>query len=512
MGIFLFQYNKKHLDSKTTLKLNYDQTTIKDTDVKLNLNSLSVNYNIVTQPTIVYPNVSTTYNATQIRIYGVLHKNIKDLTCDSKGKSLISKNQIVGELVVEHTSKTGGYGKVYTCFLLKKGTSSTTSNDIDNVINNYYVSDPDKHKDSVTLNLNQYITGTTAYVYSSGNDKVILVTTPIIINTSDKYVSSYVDKSTLLNVEPTDKKKTYTEIKYTKSTVVPETKVTTTPDIDKSGIYIDCKPTGESDKTIATYNVPINSEYTRDAQKLDFMKMTIHLCFVFIMVIVIYFVVPLFYKAAVIDSVNKFVNDSAINYPKIKEVIPDIYNGTDINRFVRIRTADILIIIYSIIVFGILLHEGFKGNNFDLIMWALYFAIMFGLGFSTIQFNKINRDFMKTKIKTNTGFRYEGKLYPDESQYQEPPNYLQFKDIGQFIPKAFEFIFKEHAQYNLVIMAFLACLTLFILVVCKLAKTINKWSYVYSALGYVIFFVIIPGVPTFLLSLLDSNGKLHNFT
>ena len=50
-------------------------------------------------------------------------------------------------------------------------------------------------------------------------------------------------------------------------------------------IYIDCTPTGESAETIATYNVPIQSEYTRDWGKLDFMKMTIQLLMVFILLV-----------------------------------------------------------------------------------------------------------------------------------------------------------------------------------------------------------------------------------
>jgi hypothetical protein len=505
---FTFQRNKKHLDSKSKLQLGYNNTNIKDTDIKMDsyANALSINYNTTSQLKLSYPKPSNVYNATKIRVYRVLHNNIKDVTCDKNGNSIASRNNIIGELVVENTSASGN-NKIYVCFLLKKG-STNKNEDIDNVINNLYL-DSSYHKPSIKFNMNNYISNSSAYVYASNNDKVIVFTTPLVLNSSQNRISDYSTTTSLFKIIPTDNKKSYTEINYV-SGMSGSRSSNGVGSADANGIYIDCKPTGVSDSKIAAYNVPINSEYTKNAAKIDFMKMTIQLTFVCIMMLVIYFVVPFFYKAAVIDSVNKFVKETDEDYNIIG--LPKYIEKIDKARFVRIRTADTMILIYCFIIFSILLIEGFKGNNFDLIMWALYFSIMFGLGFSTVQFSKTNREFMKTKIKDGNSFKYEGKLYPDEPVNTEAPNYLFFSDFGKFFPQIFRFIMNEYKQYNLIIMLFLALLTLFILVICKWAKSIKSWKMVNSIFWYVIFFIIIPGVPTFLLSLIDSNNELQNFT
>ncbi len=497
---FMFQPNNKYLDSKSTLQLNYNAVPIKDTDVKENSKTLSIVYYNSPYPTMSYPKASDKYNAIQIRICGVLHKNVKNVTCDSKGKSMIKQNNIVGEMIVENTSASG-LSRIYTCFLLKQNKTLGTNNDIDNVINNHYLSS-NSRKDSVSLDLYKYITNSQeAYVYSSGNDTVIVFSNPIIINSSYKHITQYKDNITLFKTKPADRNSTYRILSY-KSNTKSAKKIET----DTNGIYIDCKPTGESDSKIAAYNVPINSEYTRNAAKIDFMKTTIQLCFVIIMMLVIYFAVPFFYKAAVIDSVNRLLHDTSKKYD-IEGLPATGVSELDKNRFVRIRTADTLIMAYFFIIFGLLLHKGFKGNKFDLIMWALYVSLMFGLGFSTVQFSKTNREFMNTKI---IGEPSQGRLYPDELDNEPAPNYLFFKDFANFLAQAFKFIFSSNKMYNLIIMLFMACLTLFILVMCKLAKSIKTWSYMGSIFLYVCVFIIIPIVPTFLLTLTDKNGNIKN--
>ena len=513
MGKFKFE-DKKDLDKKSQLILGYNETNIRAIDISIVSNALSINYNTTTQLKMSYPKGNNKYNATKIFISKVLHKNVKDVTISKDNKSIIENNKLVGELVIENTPISGS-GKIFVCFFLKRGNSTTKNEQIDNVINYFYTTG--NNRPSLKLDLNNFISNSNAYVYGSNNDKVIVFTTPIVLNSSQNRIQNYIDTTTLFKVEPSNKK--YSKIKYTAITSLGSLGsgrgiVTSVGSghgsMDSSGIYIDCQPTGVSNSKIASYNVPINSEYTRDAAKIDFMKMTIQVCFVFIMMLIIYFVVPFFYKAAVIDSVNKFVKETDEKYNIIG--LPYGTPQLDKNRFVRIRTADTMIITYCFIIFGILLIEGFKGNKFDIIMWALYFSIMFGLGFATVQLSKTNREFMKTKIKTATGFKYEGKLYPDEQVNTEAPNYLFFSDFGEFAPQIFRFIMNEYNQYNLIIMLFLALLTLFILVICKWAKSIKKWKMVNTILWYVIFFIIIPGVPTFLLSLIDSNNKLQNFS
>ena len=144
MTKFMFEDNKKNLDSKSILDLNYIKTTIKDTDVSIKSNkTLSITYDndAANHPKIYYPNNKSKYNSSKIYIYGVLHNNIKDIIASKK-------KDIIGELVIENNL---GSEKIYVCFLLKYSGDTKVSNDIDNIINNHYATK--NHRDSYTLNL-----------------------------------------------------------------------------------------------------------------------------------------------------------------------------------------------------------------------------------------------------------------------------------------------------------------------------------------------------------------------
>ena len=167
------------------------------------------------------------------------------------------------------------------------------------------------------------------------------------------------------------------------------------PDNTKDNeIYIDCMPTGESAKTIKTYNVPINSAYTEDAKKLDLMRTLIGLCIMLIYLMFVYFTSPLVYKHGVINVVNKMFSDES------EEM-----------RLKRIGSLDIYI---STLILGLALFffsKGAVGFNFIEIMGGFSVLLMYGLSYGLIQSNKIDGENFMTTVTDAKGRRVATK-YP----------------------------------------------------------------------------------------------------
>lgn len=504
---FIFNLtDKSHLDQNAQISYDYYDTIINSTDIMLKndsgsyLNSftgasqnttdnLYINYyNPTNKPNLFFPDSTTSYSSKSISIYSLIHNNILNVTCDANGNRINSN--IIGEMVIEHDSITG-YGKVYTCFLLQKSGNSTTKNDIDNIVFNNTASDKDK-RETIKLKLNNLIQTSNCISYSNGYNIIIVFTKPITINNdSVNSVQKYPSMSSLFANKPKDN---------TSYNIINKTSNLGGNSVGKKDddeIYIDCKPTGASNEDIATYNVPINSEYTQEAQKLDFMKTTINLCMVIIFLLLTYFLVPFGYKMVVIDNVNKFIEEDKENYKSEVEKV-----GVAVDRFVRIRSADTLLTIISSMIFISLLYTGIKKNDFDMILLSLYFALIYGLSFSMIQFSKTSIDFMRTKLMSAVSgkFNIQGSLYPDEKVDKEPPNYFQPGDFGMFIIKSLKYAIIGNKGYNFLTMIFLALLTFVILLICMAFGYIKTITSVGNYLMYISLLIIFPIVPIFNLS------------
>ena len=501
---FIFNLSdKSHLDQNAQISYDYYDTIINSTDIMLKNDSgsylntftgasqntsdnLYVNYyNPTNKPNLFFPDSTTSYSSKYISIYSLIHNNILNVTCDANGNRINSN--IIGEMVIEHDSITG-YGKVYTCFLLQKSGNSTAKNDIDNIVFNNSASENDK-KETIKLKLNGLIQTSNCISYSTGYNIIIVFTKPITINSNTATsIQKYPSMSSLFANKPKDN---------TSYNIINKTSGLGGSAIGKKDddeIYIDCKPTGASNEDIATYNVPINSEYTQDAQKLDFMKTTINLCMVIIFLLLTYFLVPFGYKMVVIDNVNKFINEDKDNYKSEVEKV-----GVPVDRFVRIRSADTLLTIISSMIFTYLLYTGIKKNDFDMILLSLYFALIYGLSFSMIQFSKTSIDFMRTKLMSAVSgkFNIQGSLYPDEKVDKEPPNYFQGGDFGMFIIKSLKYAIIGNKGYNFLTMIFLALLTFIILLICMAFGYIKTITSVGNYLMYISLLIIFPIVPIF---------------
>jgi hypothetical protein len=275
-----------------------------------------------------------------------------------------------------------------------------------------------------------------AITYSSGNDTVIVFTSPVYINNSSASVIKPCNTNTPL---------------FTSVPAAPGVYGTLTGDNIKmkgiDDIYIDCQPTGESAETINTYQVPVNSEYTRDASRIDLYKTTVQLCIVFTFMVVSYYAVPTMYKLIIIDLVNKFVlnpedpkiaNDEK-EKDKIKNNKSTSYSieylrkmkeeeGTErekgIDTHVRIATLDFWIFMVALIMFTIILTKGGSGE-LDAVS-AIYFVIFFIMGYANVKFSKITASFMQTRVNGEI----VGDGYPAESKNGTSINFLEPADIG----------------------------------------------------------------------------------
>lgn len=521
---FIFDKDDKtRLDKESEITYNYYDADINDSDISVETSDktiggliggngnafgnkdIVINYfNQTNKPNLTYPDYSMKYSAKVIRFFSLLHNNIKGITCDSNGMPL--SNNIVGELVIEQTSLTG-YDKIYTCFLIKD-LKDVNPNQIDNLIRQYELPEDEKKK-RLKINLNDAIKNSNCITYKDGSNAVIVFTSPIDINISGEIIKKYAKSTSLFNISPSDGK-SYKSIN--ESSKVGGTDKTNVGQKKNDDIYIDCTPTGEKADKIATYNVPINSEYTTDAGKLDFMKTTIHLCMVVMFLILVYFLVPIFYKGIIIDNINKFIRPKEGVYPDEEDKIADnmTINGIQkkiVNTFVRIRSVDITLTSIFLTIFVLLIYEGYAvKDNFDMIMYALYFAILFGLSFATIQFNKNSLEFMRTKVKTE-GNKAElrGGTYPDELQDKSPVNFFQIGDLIAFLGAALLYIFAGKKGYVFLTMIFLSALTLFILMICYWVKKIESFQKVLYIFGIVCFTVILPLVPTSILCSEDPS-------
>lgn len=512
--------DKSYLDKESEISYNYYDADINDSDISIETSDTTIsglfessgdanrfsNKNIVVnyfnqtnKPNLTYPEITMKYSAKVIRLFGLIHNNIKGLTCDSNGVPL--NNDIVGELVIENTSITG-YDKIFTCFLLKS-IKTKTSNILDSLIKQYELPDEEKKK-KIKLNMNDLIKNSNSITYRSNNNTIVIFTTPIEIYTTGDIIKKYSNKTSLFTITPSDGK-TYKNINEL-SRVGNTDKINIGQKKDDD-IYIDCTPTGEKADKIATYNVPINSEYTSDAGKLNFMKTTIHLSLVMMFLLLVYFLTPILYKGVIIDNINKFIIPKEGLYPDEEDKIQDnmVINGVQkkiVNTFIRIRSVDITLIAIFLSIFTVLIYEGYSvQDNFDMIMYALYFAIMFGLSFATIQFSKNSKDFMRTKVKTESGkVELRGNVFPDELQDKSPINFFKIGDFIKFLGSALLYIFIGAKGYVFLTLLFLTGLTMAILMICYSLRTIESMQKVLYILLVVTTTILVPIVPTAILT------------
>ena len=275
------------------------------------------------------------YDSIKIYVYKLIHNNIQSLTID--------QNSIIGELVVEHTNTNDPSDKLYICFLLKHVPDNTDENDIDILLNF-----TNKTVSQTFIELNDIIPQQdNCIVYESNplngkiSNTVCIFTTPIEINATSKSIIRNCPIDTSLFGK-----------KSSKYQVLPSTNITKRGDED---IYIDCSPTGESQETINTYNIPINSELSSNQEKADNMNMVVNFATFSMYSLLIAIILPPLYKATAIKSALMATT-----------VVP---NG------LRLRSIDSIIVLLMTISIVTLFALGYSTIGFI----TMYTTIMGGL-------------------------------------------------------------------------------------------------------------------------------------
>lgn len=446
----------KNIDNSKKIVYDYNNLNINKNDITYNNNSLKIKVSYpINVPNLSYPDNLNTYNATNIYLSSIVHKNITQ----------IQSKHITSELIIEHTAITG-IGKLYTCFLLLTDPSyiSNEKNDIDNLINAY-----SKQTNNVYFSLNKTIPEQDFCVVYTSSDKTVLVfTNPIYLNPdSYKFIREKITNSNL-NLFP-EFNAYYAVLKKA--------------NISQRGeeeIYIDCSPTGESAEKIASYNVPINSEYTRDWGKLDFMKMTIQLLMVFIFIIIAYFGFPVMYKIVIVDNIRVLLKDKE---PK--------------DRYIRNIIIDNILLFTTALIFMYTLLYGVAFENYDYVMYAVYFFIFSGLCVSIILFNKSSIYFKDEYIKTGLEY-YQQKMVEYATDLLKGAGTFA-ADTGGFIGKTFFMANPSDLAKNWgVLLAFLILFFIPLVLFRWVARVIDNATFTFF--GFIsVFLISIPGTIIYLL-------------
>jgi hypothetical protein len=437
---------------------------------------------------VSYPNSTYTYKSSDIYIFPLIHK-ILNLSYDKDGNQI---NGIVGEFIIKHTSVSSKTSNIYLCFFLSNNLSAlnlVSTNDVDNIINFIWTNGTTSGSIETILQYTLPIQNNAIQYSSSENKDLIFVfTNPINVNLySSKFLiqlkSNLVDgkyPSFLLPIPPKDAVNLTTD------------NIKTAND---DNIYMDCQPTGMSADEIKAYNVPINSEYTQNASKTELMTFAVQVSIIFAILVTSYFAVPRMYKWFIIDNINKFI----LNYEKKNKDDLDNNNTQNsrewvnqavkladgektaepkygIDTHIRIATVDILLTIFF---WSFYFAIGFNGLSFDSVIIGIYFIIFYALSVSTIQFNKMSSDFMKTKIEVpgsddEKTFQLEGFAYPTTQGTKEITTFFMYSDIISFFTDAVAFFTKDKKWF----LSFLFVLLVFIggaAVPIYLAST-NNWK------------------------------------
>lgn len=339
------------------------------------------------------PNISYTdensisdnrYDSIKIHVYKLIHNNINSITIDD--------TSIIGELVIEHTNNSDPNDKHYICFLLKH-IQSGSDNEVDILLNF-----KNQDKSSAYIELNKVI--------PQQDNCIIYTSTPV---NGPEYPNTVYVFTTPIEIHGTTSKDIINKCPISTSlfndTYKSEYMVLPSNNISKRGeeeIYIDCSPTGESQETIDTYNIPINSQLTSNLEEADHMKTVIDFATFAVYSLVIAIILPPLYKATAIKSALMYV------------VSP---NG------IRLRSIDSIICFSMIVTIIVLIATGY--NTIGLIL--LFTTVLGGLQLYTY---KQNPDFIKISGK-------EIKYDPDKK--------FDINDIGNSVIDLFKSV------YNIII-------------------------------------------------------------
>ena len=353
-------------------------------------------------PSLVFKN--TDWKVTELIVSGSLH-NVGSST---------------GELIIVHTANSNSDFKLALCVPLiivdTEEPSNTNNNDLYKL---FEVMDVKDNANAVTTNisLNSLIGSEKMVHYSGVSSTTGAGANPYeVLVYSKPFTVGKKDIGFLDNLNKTAVPFTPTTTDYS---IIPSSSVSS---ISADNIYIDCSPTGESKETIATYNVPINSEYTENASKLQFANTTMQSVFFVIMLSIAYLVVPTAFKSF---GVNKHIEQLFMGgkWDGIKELVDKDTNGFEkemkgekfdpYDRFAaELNTYGTLMyfIMFGIVAILIpLMTIGMTLNNINITSMSIYLSIFIFLSVASIFLKLSDNEYAtyKRDTKKYTMFYYD---------------------------------------------------------------------------------------------------------
>tara|TARA_B100000900_G_scaffold272704_1_gene232950 strand:- start:1438 stop:2985 length:1548 start_codon:yes stop_codon:yes gene_type:complete len=337
-------------------------------------------------PNFIYAS-NNNYKATNIYFTKLIHNTIPGITEVNNEETDTNGNPThFAELIIEHDPISGGSQKLYSCFFIKQDHTGNINN-IDALIDMAGKTDEGSEKLYLGKDIPQNYNNekASAVSYNSKNNKVIVYFESVKVNSDSARILKDLTYDMSDKFLGTDEHlKTDTE-EITKNFIVHGQKsVTTAQSVSPDGsnpnnmpnlgpnsdYYLDCNPAGESSETIATYNIPINSEYTEGATANKSSETVMNFIIFSAIIASVYLVIPRLYYSLVYAS---YIIPNKSNWD-IKKTVQEIRNF-DFTLF--------LILVAGIIALFI---TGEKLAT-SYIIYGIFFI---GLSLISIQTSKVN--------------------------------------------------------------------------------------------------------------------------
>ena len=281
------------------------------------------------------------------------------------------------ELVIEHSTAGSTNTSLYLRIPINTSVSSSSSSTIGTSISNYVNA---KINANTTFNIDKDLPDNEnigAKKYIDGTNTVIVLDSTINVVDTNKYLS-----------ENDDSNSDSILFKGTIPFLQTPNNAKTVQLYQDNQIYIDCNPSGESAETIAAYNVPINSEYAKNEGKMNYERQAMYSGVFAIALVLIYFIVPWWYRTYVVESVINWMDTQSIQGLK-KPNDQNKYSGevriTLINKWLMTLCGLYLLVNFTI---GI-------SSDPDLLTQTTYVAIMIALSVISIIIKGENSAFFK---------------------------------------------------------------------------------------------------------------------
>ncbi len=311
-------------DKEKNIIYTFPKTTVVSSEIEKKNDRITLNYNT----SHTYPNLTIkdyiNYSAYNITITKVVHNIFPNITEENNVNpdylDTDGNNKIIGEMFIKHrpTANTGNH--LYLCFLLINNNSTKHTNDIDKLIKMSQTNDSFQDiwiSNSIPKQIHE---PATAVTYDSKNNKIIVFLTPIPINKSSANIISNLESYNFEDqfLGTFDNLIDDPSIAGDKRTYMLHQTQHVNKHTSEDKIYIKCHPTGASAEEINTYNVPVESEYTKQASEIELKNTSLNLILFTGILILAYFVIPLtyfrmIYKGIIsVDNKDNFTKASTV--------------------------------------------------------------------------------------------------------------------------------------------------------------------------------------------------------